>query len=305
VAGGEVDGGTIEMSKSEFESWLRQRVASRTPAAVVRFGDGEVRLLEAVADDAESMHEANRQLQWETGRKFSSEAVLEIKAALEHARSAADVLGILVRNPHTETSRAWVNRLAPLSRERRSAGAPAAALAYCHLNHEILAALPALLAGRRVSVISCRDIKPIIEEMWGLDDVAVYQVPSQYRVRNVDGAYEATMYDIPIWPDAHDHVRSELTVRERGEVFLVGAGLFGKDLCIHVREQGGIALDMGSALDHIAGKLTRSAMRQMLELHADGMSVPDIAASLRDHLGVQVDHERIREFTSTVSRYFR
>ena len=39
--------------------------------------------------------------------------------------------------------------------------------------------------------------------------------------------------------------------------FLVGAGIFGKDLCIRIRELGGIALDMGSCLDLMAGKVTR------------------------------------------------
>jgi hypothetical protein len=182
---------------------------------------------------------------------------------------------------------------------------PAAALASCYLNHEILAALPALLAKRRVSVISCRDVKPVVEEMWDLDDVAVYQMPSHYGVRNVDGAYEAAMHDVPIWPDAHHRVRSELTVRERGEVFLVGAGLFGKDLCIDVRDRGGIALDMGSALDHIAGKLPRDVMRSVFELHAAGMPACDISDYLRAHFGVQVDHERVREFNDTVSPYIR
>jgi hypothetical protein len=38
---------------------------------------------------------------------------------------------------------------------------------------------------------------------WGLEDVAVYQVPSQHSARDVDGAYERAM-QVPIWPDAHD-----------------------------------------------------------------------------------------------------
>jgi hypothetical protein len=280
-----------QMSSLELARWLERRVASHTPTAVVRFGDGEARLLKADAANASSMRLANDQLQGETGRKFSQEEILDIRGALEHARDQADVLGTLP--------------LTALQAERVAAGKPAAVLASSLLHHEILAELPRLVSGRQVSVISCRDVKPVIEDGWGLDDVAVYQIPSQYRTRDVDGAYEAALYDVSIWPDAHDRVRSELTVRERGEVFLVAAGLFGKDLCIDIRSQGGIALDMGSTLDHIAGKLTRNPMRRMFELHAEGVPVPEIAEFLQERFGARVDHDRIREFVTSVSPYLR
>lgn len=50
------------------------------------------------------------------------------------------------------------------------------------------------------------------------------------------------MHGVRIWPDVHVRLRSELTVREPGEVFLVGAGVFGKDLCVRVRDRGGASL---------------------------------------------------------------
>lgn len=47
-----------------------------------------------------------------------------------------------------------------------------------------------------------------------------------------------------------------LEVRVPGEVLLVDAGLFGKALCVHMRDRDGIALEMGSVLDKPAGKAT-------------------------------------------------
>lgn len=305
VARDKTDNDAIQMSKPEFASWLRQRVLSCSPAAVVRLGDGEARLLKAATNDTESMQAAYIQLKRETGRAFSAEAVLEIRAALEHARDGADVLGVLAGGALPESLRIWNSRLLVPSAARVETGKPPPALAYCQLNHEILAELPQLLTGHRVSVISCRDVKPIIEDGWGLDDVGVYQIPSQFMVRGVDDAYEAVLHDVPIWPDIHHRICSELTVREPGEVFLVGAGMFGKDLCIRIRDQGGIGLDMGSALDHIAGKFTRPAMAEMLELHAGGMSTPDIAAYLHSRYHAQIDHGRIMTFIDAVSRYLR
>lgn len=246
------------------------------------------------------MRKADGQLRKETGRTFCPGAMLEIKAALEHARDEADVLGILYGG-ETGMSELY----APCLYRARGNGQTPAALASSYLHHEILADLPALVAGRRVSAISCRNVKPVIEGKWGLDDVRVYQVPSQYMVRDIDDEYEATLHETPIWPDAHERVRSELTVRERGEVFLVGAGLFGKDLCIEIRDQGGIALDMGSALDHIAGKLVRVPVRRIFALHASGMSAPEIASAMRNRFDVQVSPDRIRELIDSVSPYLR
>ena len=305
MSGGEADGGSARLSKSDFAHWLRRQVASCTPAAVVRFGDGEVELLEACPDDAESMQVANSQLNRHTGRKFSSRAVLEIKSGVDRALDEADVLGILAPGPHSESTRVWMDRLLAFHAERLARGRATAALAFSHLNYEVLRELPELLAGRRVSAVTCRDLKPVLEGRWGLDDVRIYRVPSQYSVRAVDGGYEAQLHEIPMWPDAYERVRSELAVRERGEVFLVGAGLFAKDLCIRIREQGGIALDMGSALDHIAGKLTRPWTRRVFALHADGTSVPDIATDLYERFEAEVDHDRLGELIDVVSPYLR
>lgn len=296
---------SLQMSNPELVHCLRQRVDSCTPTAVVRFGDGELLLLEAAADNAKSMQAAKTHVKGQTGLMPSSDTVLEIKAALEHAHNEADVLGVLAHD--LRTGRRWIpaDRLDAMCCARITAGRPPAALAGSLLNHAILAELPGLLGNRPLSVISCRDVRPVIEDQWKLDDVAVFQVPSQYRTRRVDGTYEATMYDISIWPNVHDRIRSELSVRERGEVFLVGAGLFGKDLCIQIRDQGGIALDMGSALDHIAGKVTRGAMRLVFDLYEDGLPIPDIATKLENRLDAPVDRDQLRDFIDTVSRYMQ
>lgn len=291
------------MAERELSVWLAERVDSRTPTAMVRFGDGEVRLLNADADDPASIRVANNQLNLEMGHTCAPEVTLKLRAALEYAYGEADVLGI---PPHVALQAARDKHpLAALYARRVATGRPPEALVAPRVNHAILAQLPELLAGRRVTVISCRDIKPVIEHKWGLKDVAIYQVPSQYRVREVDGAYETAMHDVSIWPDVHDRVLSDLTVREHGEIFLVGAGVFGKDLCIEVRERGGIALDMGAALDHIVGKATRSWTRLILELHAGGTAVPDIASAMEREFGLRTGNDRIEEFLKMIGQYAR
>lgn len=293
------------MSTADFSRWVRRRVEERAPAAAVRFGDAEARLLVADSGDGRAMEDAIGKLTLETGLSFAPRAVLEIKELVALAFERADVLGIRAGERTTDARRMWMAKLGALYCESLAAGRRRATLAHCLFSHDILSELPALLAGRCVSAITCRDVKAVLEREWGLNEVNVYQVPSQHLVRDIDGPYEAAMHEIPIWPDAHARVRSELTVREPGEVFLVGAGVFGKDLCIRVRELGGIALDMGSAMDRIAGKKTRGPERRVLNLYARGKSAPEIVERLEDVFGVPVEQaevERVLEKAAAEGR---
>jgi len=91
--------------------------------------------------------------------------------------------------------------------------------------------------------------------------VGAVQVPSEYVMRKLDDGYERRLHDVAFWPEFFDDLRTRIAVREPGEVFLVGAGVLGKELCLRIKELGGIALDMGSSLDRMVGKITRGPRR--------------------------------------------
>jgi hypothetical protein len=57
--------------------------------------------------------------------------------------------------------------------------------------------------------------------------------------------------------EAFPKVRERLQQDLRGTLVLVGAGLFGKIYCHTARMNGGVALDIGSAFDILAGLMTR------------------------------------------------
>lgn len=270
--------------------WLAGQLESRASAAVVRFGDGEHNVLDAQPGNADSLAGPAERLKAQAGSEFPPDAVFAVRRQISRAFEEADVLGILIGYSF-DTSRP--NGLTSLYLEHWRAGRRPALLANCHLHQDIVERLPSLLAGRRVSVISCRDVAPVLEGEWGLSDVAVYQVPSQCNARDVDGPYEKRVHSVRIWPGRLAELQSEITVREPGEVFLVGAGLFGKGLCIQIRDQGGLALDLGSALDRVVGKITRGAMRRIFLLHAQGHSPGAIAAHLEEKYGVAVDPRKV------------
>lgn len=251
-----------ELSLRQVPRLVARWIGERRPAAVVRFGEGEGRMLVADPSDDTSMLVAARKLRRQTGRKFSGAQVLRIQALVRRAFDTADVLGIRGGDNFLEEHLMWVRRIEALYEDALSQGRPPAYVSHCLFNNALRDALPELLAGQeRVSVVSCRDLREPIESRYGVPDVRVYQVPSQYIMRNVDDEYEAALHDVPMWPDFYWDLVDRLHPREPGEIFLIGAGVFGKSLCIDVRERGGIALDMGSTLDGLAGKVTRGRGR--------------------------------------------
>ncbi len=59
------------------------------------------------------------------------------------------------------------------------------------------------------------------------------------------------------FPESFEHLADTLTVLEKGELFLVAAGILGKSYCFWIKERGGIALDVGSMADYWCGARTR------------------------------------------------
>jgi len=250
--------GPLDVSRDQVVQLVLAWVHDKTPAAVVRFGEGEGRLLIADPADPESMTVAANKLKRQTGRKYDASEVLAVKSLVANAFDEADVLGIRGSASFQDEHKMWVERIEQAFESRVAAGRRPAYVSHCLLNNHLRDALPELLKDQeQVSIISCRDLGPRIHTEHGVRDVKVYQVPSQYIVRAVDDEYEAALHGVPMWPDFYHRLREEITVRRPGEIFLIGAGLFGKDLCIRVRELGGIALDLGSCLDGLADKVTR------------------------------------------------
>lgn len=289
----EVALGTTLMSNPEVVDWLSQKIHNRIPAAIVRFGDSEARVL-AAGRDWYPVTQAMELLERETGTEFAPDEIAELQALIAKAFDEADLLGIRFRARFASAEKQQtLATLAARYSTRIASEKPPAIMARSLVSYALIEPLAELLSGRPVSVISCRDLQPLLEDEWKTGEVTVYQAPSQWGFRDVDGKYEKEMHGKRIWPDVHSQIRSRLRVREPGEVFLIGVGVFGKDLCIAVRRQGGIAVDMGSALDHMAGKLTRGPERKAIELHHAGMSVSEIVAEMQRKYQTALDEQTV------------
>ena len=59
------------------------------------------------------------------------------------------------------------------------------------------------------------------------------------------------------------HTRNALRADLRGHLYLVGAGPWAKIYCGWIKRRGGVAVDLGSGFDLLAGKLTRSIHKEI------------------------------------------
>lgn len=234
--------------------WIRDK----QPGAVVRFLEGEARVLSASIDRPERLRDARRKLRKQSGVLISDTDVMVIRDKVLLALDQADVVGMIGGDArYNDEHEELLSRTQQLFAERAALRrTPDAYVTPGHVSETIYSRLAVLLEGQVTSVISSRDVATAVTDL-GARDVRVFQIPSQSVRRAVDGAFEASLHSTPIWPDFLRDLETQITVREPGEVFLVGGGLFCKHLCIQIRNLGGIAIDLGSQLDRLAMKPTR------------------------------------------------
>jgi hypothetical protein len=129
----------------------------------------------------------------------------------------------------------------------------------CHLHQDILRwnLYPELFeASREIVLISCHPgLAEIVEQRFGARVAASIIVPPRHASMPLfRGGAETSRF----LPETVEDVAEQLGELPRGRLVLVGAGYLGKRLIDLAKARGGVALDLGSMLDHWAGVNTRS-----------------------------------------------
>ena len=107
---------------------------------------------------------------------------------------------------------------------------------------------------RSVSVITCHaELARVLEKRFDIGVAAVHLIPSESKYsKKFDNQVVGKHY-----PDYFESLREQLSRIDRGQVFLVAAGMLGKIYCKWIKDAGGIALDVGSTVDFWCGHETR------------------------------------------------
>lgn len=96
------------------------------------------------------------------------------------------------------------------------------------------------------SVISCHPTCPsVLKDRFGLEVRDLHLIPAESANIHQIGDYIGESH----YPERFESLCQEIKVAYPGEVYLMAAGFVGKIYCDIIKEQGGIALDVGSMFD--------------------------------------------------------
>ncbi|MBP2314227.1 glycosyltransferase [Azospirillum soli] len=248
---------------------------ARRPFSLIRLGDGEGNFLPYPAEHA-AFAEADRaatQCIWWGEPRLTGAAADVLSDALQAAVRNADVVGIpdlsrlcysLPVPTAADLYHSWhdYRGLLTVIRNLLTGGnglfAPTQAITSCHIHADLSAwgLYERLFATiRRVAVVTCHPTLPErLAERFGLTVSRVHLIPHETKYGGIFRYGERE----PHFPTAYERLMETLTVDEPGQVVLVAAGFLGKMYCKRIKEQGGIALDLGSVVDYWCGFTTRS-----------------------------------------------
>jgi hypothetical protein len=240
------------------------------PLLMVRIGDGEANLLRF------ALHHNEFELQWvnavflmHDNQTLPIEDAKRLSRELSALLAGADIIGLRAFGPNPSDVQIRKISEAIDRKDLRAALGMIEALQYgdravknaefrktvltsawVHLG--LLEHLHVLLDNaRRVVVITGRhELERLFSEKLKNRLAAFLPVPVQ--------ASDQSSPERPFhYPTRYNEIIEALRTDLRGTLVLAGAGIFGKKYCATARHNGAVALDLGSAFDLLAGKITR------------------------------------------------
>ncbi len=288
-------------SISQISDFIAARLGDREPASIIRLGDGEGAVLARPTPSNAAL--------WPTvhahfGPRTTPGFVDSLANKLTCAIDNADVIGVrddllqvdfpkahfsLGKNEFTQKFRALFN-LRPVEKNIDYYGALRLALMHRFLSGHVFrssvifgsawlhfglsqsgALIRMVREQKRIGLISSKpDLPRNLEKLLNVN-VSYYQIPDIYLV----AAAKDKRQTADQLPNSLMQTLSSLKVESQGQLFLVGAGVFGKAYCHRIKELGGIAIDIGAVCDAWLGIPSRPLVFQSL-YDGSGDVVPEI-----------------------------
>lgn len=237
---------------------------------MIRLGDGEGNLL------AKFGHESNlfvsdyynRILQIMFGDSFSlfEQFGVEVKSKFLASLEGADVIGYcanfeknLKNSKSLASDRVLAGQLSTVDyvRSKHFSQSFGLSTAVATHNPESISSLFSMLESENfLGLVTCHSIlKEKIRKTFNIRSVVIHETPGESKTIS-DAKLRASHF-----PTVYKKIIDEISVPFVGAVYLVGAGLLGKVYCGEIKRQGGIAIDIGSVMDALAGIKTRGNER--------------------------------------------
>jgi len=245
-------------------------LSAATPFMMIRIGDGEANLLRLAE------HPGDSEMKWVDALfRLHDNQALGIDESRTFARDlsesirAADVVGLrplcpapldqhfnaisqTIESGDIRAALGMIGAFTHADRALKDGELRHAVVTSAWVHLPLMEHLDRLLDGaRRVIVISGRqELAPLFSRKLADRLSAFLAIPLQAS----DQALPARTFH---YPGRYRQIIEALRTDLRGTLVLVGAGIFGKKYCAVAKENGAVALDMGSAFDVLAGIRTR------------------------------------------------
>ncbi|HVN01613.1 MAG TPA: hypothetical protein VMT68_15505 [Caulobacteraceae bacterium] len=258
---------TCEPESPDVVTLIEGALRDTAPYSVIRLGDGEANLMTFARTDCPTPALAR----WAAEALVRAQAdafeptaapLAEVGRAIAASAQTADIVGVLGlwvptpprpedllqylgMDPRGMSGQLWGREIAlELDRELP----PSVAFASAHLYVAVLAGLERLVgAARRVVCVTGRD-------------AAVIALRTRFSGAQVSQVAVGTSRDeaapLPATPSFLDRTRARLDAGP-GVLHLVGAGPWSEIYCDWIKREGGVAVDIGSGFDLLAGLETR------------------------------------------------
>jgi hypothetical protein len=236
----------------DVEPMIRAQWAAKQPFSLVRIGDGELSVLKYPhdVDEARIQHVFRRAM---FDRPYSDAEILSVRAGMVQAVRSADVVGMHDSYESNDLCLVYEETV----RDAGLAGMTACQQAV-HIYLQSTGALDRLLkTAQRVTLITGRAVLEQVQEAYPHLTVDEHLIPveRQYELESEKGRQDQH------YPDTYERIKDELVPDGPNHLYLVGAGLLGKEYCSIIKARGGFALDIGSIFDYWANVPTREGKR--------------------------------------------
>lgn len=232
---------------------ISKAIINEEPFSLVRVGHCEVRFLAQDIYYGPTDVQKSANIQW--GELISENKQKWVQENLKEAVKTADILGFRMRSDFSSKAlkildNSVLSCLSSLSLLRPGQGRTNPNVHFSLGKSDVF--LGALTHARKIVLVTPRvELKSVFESIYTKKvPVELISLEGEFKIdggANIEGRFRR-----------FEEIEEEVRIASgRGTVFLIGAGVAGKQYCAIAKKNGGIGIDMGSMLDAWAGVESR------------------------------------------------
>jgi hypothetical protein len=225
---------------------IKYSIETKTPFSAIRFNDGEAIML----GYPDFIDENTIRSVWKGHfgtNEFTEEKINKLKQILVDSCHNADIIGIPTpQNRHKGHYALVEDELIPKYDLLKNAD-PAYASFHRNIQEGVNQYEEILSRVNKLYCVTGRDVKSTIERAFGVECEVIQITPQIAFAKESHNNH----------PEIYDDIVKEISEKSEGNLWFIGAGFYAKGYCKTIKENGGIAVDIGSMFDAWMGIASR------------------------------------------------